>query len=76
MTQELGPRESRKEVSRESDPSAATDAQSGLFGFWRWLFGRYRPEKRYMRGSDSLSVAGPAPRDFGSRQHQSDFDEL
>lgn len=74
MTQELGPEESRKEVSTTPDPSATNPAQSGLSGFWRWLLGRYRPEKRYMRGPDSLSVAGPAPRDFGSRQRQSDFD--
>lgn len=45
------------EGATDPDPSAPAQGQNGIFGFWRRLFGSYRPEKRYMRGSDSLSVS-------------------
>jgi hypothetical protein len=67
MTSEFGLGKSRGgrrgEVATDADPSAPAHGQPGFFGFWRRLFGRYRPEKRYMRGSDTLSVSEQALRD-------------
>lgn len=34
----------------------------GLLQMWRWLIGRYRPERRYMRGPEPITDGDKAQR--------------